>query len=88
MTLTNRGETTATDVTVTTTVSAAGEPLWAESASVGTLAPGEAYTTSRRVALGYLEVLQVVDNDGRVTISVVVDSDQRTQTFTREEQVL
>jgi len=80
-TLTNTGDVPRENVTVVTRVSTGGEQVWKGSQRVGSLAPGERHTSTRRVELAPGEALAVEGNDGYVTIETTVRSDSGTETF-------
>ncbi len=86
-TLENTGNTTQTDVTVTTKVYSDGELLWEGSEGIGALKPGESDTTTRRIDLGYSGALAIEANDGYVTVRTVVSYDGGRTVFKDREQV-
>jgi hypothetical protein len=90
--LTNTGETAATNVTISARIFAGNttsdrNPIWDEQEAVGTLAVGETVTSTRRIELGFGEAAAVWNNDGWITIVTVVTSDEDTARFTQREQV-
>ena len=91
-TLTNQQDTTAEDVVVYTRIFAGqgtdGDVVWRGDADVGTLGPGQSYTTTRRVELGFQDALAVQNADGWITVQTTVETADRTVTFTEQRQVL
>lgn len=85
--LQNRGEANATDVVVRTELYTDGDRIWEDEESVGTIAAGEEYETTKRVELGYGGALKVQNNDGQVTIRVTVRHADGVQRFERNETV-
>ncbi|MFB6092281.1 MAG: hypothetical protein ABEK02_04630 [Haloquadratum sp.] len=89
--LTNQQNETAESVTVYTRIFAgrgtSGDVVWRGEAAVGTLAPGETYTTTRTVDLTFSEALAVKNRDGWITIQTTVETADRTVTFTQQRQV-
>lgn len=90
--LTNTRETRATNVTVTTRLFAGNETteralIWDGRAAIGTLGPGETVTDTRRIRLGFGDVLAVQAAGGRVTTVTTVRSDDGTTTFERTERI-
>jgi hypothetical protein len=90
-TVTNRGETTAEDVTVYTRVYAGrgtdGGVIWEGSERVGTLDAGASYTATRRVELSFTDAIAIQRNDGWVTVQTTVRTADRTLTLTDQRQV-
>ncbi|RLM89766.1 hypothetical protein D3D02_07840 [Halobellus sp. Atlit-38R] len=90
-TLTNQQDTTAEDVVVYTRIFAGqgtdGDVVWRGDAGVGTLGPGQSYTTTRRVELGFQDALAVQNADGWITVQTTVETADQTVTFTDERQV-
>ncbi|MFB6090447.1 MAG: hypothetical protein ABEJ97_05250 [Halobellus sp.] len=90
-TLVNQQDTTAESITVYTRIFAGrgtdGDVVWRGQADVGTLGPGESYTTTRQVKLSYSEALAVQNEDGWITVQTTVETADQTVTFTDERQV-
>ena len=86
-TLTNTGDADATDVRVTVTLAAGDERLWETEESIGTLEAGGSVTQTERVDLGLGAALAVRANDGRVTVTTLVESAQRTDEIVREMEI-
>ena len=91
-TLTNQQDSTVEGVTVYSRIFAGqgtdGEEVWRGEEPVGTLGPGESYTTTRQVELSFQEGLAVQNEDGWITIQTTVETEGRTVTFTERRQVL
>lgn len=91
-TLTNQQDSTAEGITVYSRIFAGqgtdGEEVWRGEEPVGTLGPGESYTTTRQVELSVQEGLAVQNEDGWITIQTTVETEGRTVTFTEQRQVL
>lgn len=86
-TLANAGDADATDVRVTVTLAAGDERLWETEESIGTLEAGGSVTQTERVDLGLGAALAVRSNDGRVTVTTLVESAQRTDEIVREMEI-
>lgn len=92
VTLTNRQRVAADDVDVHTRVFAgnsteAADEVWRGGETVGTLAAGDSYTTTKRVELSYQEALAVEDAGGWVTVQTTVQTADGTVTFTERRNV-
>ena len=92
-TLTNQQDSTVEGVTVYSRIFAGqevdpDEEVWRGEESVGTLGPGESYTTTRQVELSVQDGLAVQNEDGWITIQTTVETEGRTVTFTERRQVL
>jgi len=93
-TVTNTGNGTASNVTVSTRLFAGENTtdpealIWEDSEDVGTLDGGESYTTTEQLSLSLQEASQVRQTDGWITIQTTVESEERTVTFQRSRQVL
>ncbi|RLM57428.1 hypothetical protein DVK02_06570 [Halobellus sp. Atlit-31R] len=91
-TLTNQQDATAEDATVYTRIFVGqgtdGDVVWRGDAAVGTLAPGESYTTTRQVELSFSEALAVQNADGWITVQTTVETANRTVTFDEQRQVI
>ena len=92
-TLTNQQDTTAEEITVYSRIFAGrgvdeDDQIWRGEEPVGTLGPGESYTTTREVELSFQEGLAVQNEDGWITIQTTVETADQTVTFTEERQVL
>ncbi|MFD1599055.1 hypothetical protein [Halobellus rarus] len=92
-TLTNQQDTTAEEITVHSRIFAGqgvdeDDQIWRGEEPVGTLGPGESYTTTREVELSFQEGLAVQNEDGWITIQTTVETADQTVTFTEERQVL
>lgn len=85
--LSNAGRETRRNVSVVTKVLADGDLLWSGNESVGTLAPGESHTSTRRVEVGFAGGLKIRANDGYVAIVTVVRSDAGTARFEDRRKV-
>ena len=85
--LANAGDETRRNVRVTTEVYADGDLLWSGNETVGTLAPGEAHTSTKRVNVGLGGGMKIQSNDGYVTIVTVVRSDDGTTRFSERRKV-
>lgn len=92
ITLTNQQETTARNVTVYTRIFAGqgtdGDVVWTGSEPVGTLAPGESTTRTKRVDLSLSGAFAVQQADGWITIQTTVQSQDETMTFTEQRDVI
>jgi hypothetical protein len=85
--LTNEAETAREDVRVTTRMVVDGDVIWSGNESVGTLAPGESHTSTRRVDVGFTGGLKISANDGYVTIVTVVRSEDGVARFENRRKV-
>lgn len=92
-TLDNNQDETATNVTVYIRIFAGQDNtetdniVWEGSEDAGTIAAGEAYTTTERVELSIQDGRQINQEDGWITILTTVESDETTVTFQDSEQV-
>lgn len=86
-TVENVGNETVENVVVEIEISTDGEVIWTGEVTVGTLEPGETFTTTERVEIGYGDALAVEANDGWIEIETVVRHDGGSQTFTEKRQV-
>lgn len=60
----------------------AGDSLvWSGRVEIGDLAPGEVYTVSQRVDVGFWNAMRIRLNGGRIEYRVVLKSDEVTQVF-------
>lgn len=90
-TLTNQQSTDATDVTVETEIYAGngtdGDASWTDTESVGTLAAGDSYTTTKQVDLSLTDACAIERNDGWITIETTITSDGETVAMTERRNV-
>lgn len=84
---TNTMNSTATDVTVKSVITADGDKLWSGSESFSEVAAGETKTRTKRVKLGYLDAAKVKNNDGYITITTTITWDGGEQTFSERRKV-
>lgn len=85
--LANDADETRRNVRVTTEVYANEDLLWTGNETVGTLASGEAHTSTKRVDVGFAGGMKIRDNDGYVTIVTIVKSDRGTVRFSERRKV-
>lgn len=76
-TLRNTGTLDAHDVEVTTTITTGGEQIWEETETVGTLAPGDSHTVTKKVDIGYWNAMKIKNNGGTIEIKTVISSDEK-----------
>ncbi|GAB7020359.1 hypothetical protein [Halostagnicola bangensis] len=86
-TVTHTGNTDATGVHVTVQLSADGALLWETDETIDQFEAGASITRTERVDLGFSDLLAVRENDGRVTITTVIESDQQTERIVREKEM-
>lgn len=86
--LSNDGTTDLTNVEVYTTIYAGDEIVWVDAERVGTVAAGDAYTTTKRVRVGPGEILQIHSNDGSVTVETIIEFDQGSTVVTEHVDVV
>jgi len=81
----------AESVTVSTSIFAGEnsteELVWEGTEEIGTLAAGDAHTSTRRVDLSLSEAYAVDENNGWITIVTTVDSDEETITLRESRPV-
>ena len=87
-TLTNQGNDTAENVTVTSTVLAGDTVITERRTQVDNLSPNETVTRTIRVSVSLDDVRAIQQNDGRITIRTVVTSEQHNETFVANRTVL
>lgn len=90
--LTNNEDRSVTDVEMVARVFAgrtteANAVVWTDRSRIGTMAAGGTVTVSRQIGLTLGEGNAVRNQDGWVTVVVVIDSDAGTATITRRLQV-
>ena len=83
----NTGDETKQGVTATVRIGVDDDVIWSETLSFGTLAPGEGDERLRRVQVGVLDGARIKLNDGRVTVSTVVEWDSGRTVYERTVQV-
>lgn len=90
-TVENTGDEPAESVTVSTRIFAGENStealVWEGTEAVGTLAAGEAHTSTKRVDLSLTEAYAIDQNDGWITIATTVESDDETITIRESRQV-
>ena len=86
-TLTNPTGEPRENVTAVIRVTSGGDVLWKGTERVGRLEPGESYTTTERVDLGFGEALAVSSSGGTVTVETTVHSDAGTVTYSERRDV-
>ncbi|WP_313691210.1 hypothetical protein [Halorarum halobium] len=88
VTLSNAGDVTAENVTVTSTVLAGDRTVVVRRTRIDRLPPNESVTRTITVSVGLLDVQAIQRNGGRITVRTVVSSDQHTQRFVSSRKVL
>ncbi|SEP30520.1 hypothetical protein SAMN04487948_1403 [Halogranum amylolyticum] len=83
----NDGSTALTNVDVSTTVYTGDEVVWADTDRVGRIDAGDRYTTTKRMQVGYGEILQIRSNDGAIRVETVVESDEGSTVVSEERRV-
>ncbi|PSP97302.1 hypothetical protein BRC94_10565 [Halobacteriales archaeon QS_5_70_17] len=86
-TLENTGEEPRSDVVVETRIYADSDLLWQGNSTAGDLPPGESYTTTERVELGYRDAMAVERNDGYITIQTIVHSAEGRKVYEERRKV-
>lgn len=92
-TVDNTQNQSASEVTVYTRIFAGenstemDDLVWEGTEDVGTLAAGDAHTSTKRVDLSLQEAVEIDGNDGWITIVTTVDSDDETITVRETRQV-
>lgn len=86
-TLENTGEEPRTGVVVETRIYADDDLLWRGNSTAGDLSPGESYTTTERVKLGYSDAMAVKRNDGYITIQTIVHSEEGRKVYEERRKV-
>ena len=90
-TITNEQDRKATGVTVHTQIFAGdtmqGDLIWEATQDVGTLAPEESSTATKRIELGFMDAAAIKAADGKITIRLTVQSDRDKETFTEHRDV-
>lgn len=86
-TLTNVGDGPARNVVVNTTLYADDEEVWNASREVGEIGANGSYTATEQVTVDLEEAQAIQENDGYVTIEVVVEFEEGTAVFERRRQV-
>jgi|AntDeeMetageno50_2_1112565.scaffolds.fasta_scaffold00637_2 hypothetical protein len=90
-TVDNTQDEPAESVTVSTSIFAGEnsteEVVWEGTEEIGTLAAGDAHTSTKRVDLSLSEAYAVDENDGWITIVTTIDSDDETITVRESRQV-
>lgn len=86
-TIHNNGNIDAHNVKVTSTITTGGTVIWEGKESIGTLTPGQIYTTTRTIEVGYWDALKIKQNGGTVTIKTVVTSDEKTIELSEERKI-
>jgi hypothetical protein len=85
--LTNDGQSTRRNVSVTTKVYADGDLLWSGNETVGTLDSGGTHRSTKRVDVGFSGGMAISANDGYVTIVTIVESEEETTRFSERRKV-
>ena len=90
-TITNEQDREATGVTVYTQIfagdSTQGDLVWEATQDVGTLAPGESSTATKRIELGFMDAAAIKAADGKITIRLTVETNRDTETFIEHRDV-
>lgn len=87
ITVTNTGSADATNVRASVTATADETLVWKTDETVGRLPADASVTRTRRLEIDLETALAIRENDRRVTVELLLTSDQRTERFVREEEV-
>ncbi|MFB6123634.1 MAG: hypothetical protein ABEJ78_09275 [Haloferacaceae archaeon] len=87
VTLTNTGESSASNTHVTTHIFAGDTKIWQGRGDLATVDAGEAVTRTRRVKIGYLDAARIKSNDGYIRIETTVTWDGGSTQFVDRRQV-
>ncbi|MFC6990219.1 hypothetical protein ACFQJD_18715 [Haloplanus sp. GCM10025708] len=87
VTLTNTGQSPASNTHVTTRIFAGDKRIWQGQSDLGTLDVDEAVTRTRRVKIGYLDAARIKSNDGYIRIETSVTWDGGSTTFVDRRKV-
>jgi hypothetical protein len=87
VTLTNTGQSTASNVRVTTRIFAGDHKVWQGQSDVGTVDAGESVTRTRRVNIGYIDAARIKSNDGYIRVETTIRWDGGSTTFSDRRKV-
>lgn len=85
--LTNNQNAPTEDVVVRSVIFTGGDKIWEGQSNLGTIAPGESVTNTKRVKLGYTDAYKVKQNDGKIVIKTYVITEDATYVYKEARDV-
>ncbi|WP_225335314.1 hypothetical protein [Halomicrobium urmianum] len=86
--VTNVGNETAENVTMTVRVKTSGRTLWRQSGKLGDLRPNETVGRTSTIDVGPRGLYRIQRNDGRIAINATIEWDDGVETQTTRRRVL